>query len=133
MKCCFLSNSLPPLFFSTQASNNTLSSVSDNSSSSAFDCVMSSTGISIIIAFLITKIFVTLCLSILILYVAYQRWQRESLATTSHSDIFTYNVTASELIFVLGAAAFLCGIYTNSPVLLQFVFNFYSLPRRDIL
>lgn len=90
-------------------------SMSDNTSSFTFDCYSSSASY-IVTTFFVTKTFIILPISIIVLYLGYQRWQRQqrSFAAMSHSDIFTYNVTIVELIFVLGATLVIFGWWSNN-------------------
>lgn len=85
-------------------------SMSDNTSSFTFDFYSSSA------SYIVTKTFIILPISIIVLYLGYQRWQRQqrSFAAMSHSDIFTYNVTIVELIFVLGATLVIFGWWSNN-------------------
>lgn len=68
------------------------------------NCCLNSTSVAVsTTAFTITNILVLLPLYVLILYVGVQRWrQRPSRMTASHFDVFTYHVTFTELISVVG-------------------------------
>ncbi|XP_044040236.1 uncharacterized protein LOC122870239 isoform X2 [Siniperca chuatsi] len=94
---------------SSSPSNSSLGSVPLNCSSSNVSFLIGS-------AFIVTKAFLLIPLSILILYLGHQRWRRQhSFTTTSHSDIFTYHMAAIELIGGLGSAFFFCGSSVDLP------------------
>lgn len=113
MKCHGLTS-----FFLHNSSNNTRHNMSHNSSSSNFNCNLSEVGLSINVAFFITKMIAVLPLSVIILYLGYQQWRRQrSFTETSHCDVFTYHVAAIELTFVCGTIVLGCGEFTNQSVL----------------
>ncbi|KAK2863361.1 hypothetical protein Q5P01_002894 [Channa striata] len=87
-----------------------------NLSTSSFDnfhhCSSSTTANYIATAFDITQISLLLPLYLTVLYLGHQKWrQQRSFATTSHSDIFTYNLAAIELLYALGATFYYCTSY----------------------
>ncbi|KAK2899527.1 hypothetical protein Q8A73_012656 [Channa argus] len=91
---------------SSLTSTTTQTNMSINSSSSPLNdfhyCMDTIAGASIITAYLITKVFLFLPVSVLVLYLGFRRWRKQrSFITTSHSDIFTYNSVAHELIYLL--------------------------------
>ena len=86
----------------------------NSSSSHLYTCLDSRAGLIISVAYSVTKNILILPLSTFVLYLGHQRWRRQrSFATTSHSDIFTYNMAAVELICAFGGIAFFCGVYTG--------------------
>ncbi|KAK2863359.1 hypothetical protein Q5P01_002892 [Channa striata] len=96
-----------------QSDHVTATNMAANSSSSVsylLHCSDFTVGVVVISAFLFTKLSLLLPLSLLVLFLGVQRWRRQrSFATTSHSDIFTYNSAALELIYVLGVISYYCG------------------------
>ncbi|KAK2899528.1 hypothetical protein Q8A73_012657 [Channa argus] len=70
---------------------------SSSSSLSIYYCLDSPLAFSVSIVFIITHLSLLLPLSLLVFYLGLCRWQQQrSFATTSHSDIFTYNSAAIE-------------------------------------
>ena len=75
---------------------------------------------------LFTALFISfillLPLFILVLYMGFQRWRKQrsvaTAATMSHSDIFTFNIVALDLISFLGLCFIGYGIRTNEPTVL---------------
>ncbi|KAK2899525.1 hypothetical protein Q8A73_012654 [Channa argus] len=83
-------------------------------SSSSFNyrlhCSDFTVGVVVISAYLFTKLFLLFPLSLLVLYLGFQRWRQQgSFATTSHSDVFSYCSATLELIYVLGLVFYYCG------------------------
>lgn len=79
-----------------------------------YDCSNSTIGNFILTAFVVIHVSTIFPLSIAIVYLGHQRWrQQRSFATTSHSDIFTYNTAAMEFIYMFGVFLRTCGKYTN--------------------
>ncbi|XP_022621201.1 uncharacterized protein LOC111236664 [Seriola dumerili] len=87
-------------------------SVNSSSSVSAVAHCMDSESANLMsIAFTITRIFLLLPLSALVLYLGHRRWrQQRSFATLSHSDIFTYHMVVVELVVMLAAIFYFCGL-----------------------
>lgn len=57
--------------------------------------------------------------STLVIYLGYQQWRRQySFQTASHSDIFAYNMAATELIWVAGCFCTFGGTYNNHSAML---------------
>lgn len=62
----------------------------------------------------ITRAVLILPLSIFILYLGHQQWQKQrSFTKMNHIDIFTYHTLAMELIWLLGSICYYCGTYVN--------------------
>eukprot|EP00064_Thunnus_orientalis_P020341 superscaffoldBa00005544_g20476 len=94
-------------------------------------CSRSRKGVLIFTAFSITNILLLLPLSILILYLGFRRWKLQrsvsTAATTSHSDIFTYNMVALELIGVLGSLLYCAGVYMYLPEVIVYGSNLFVI------
>ena len=59
-------------------------------------------------------------LYVLVLWMGFRRWRYQCSAasgTTSHSDVFTYQIVTLEIICVLGYVASCCSIYVCSPTM----------------
>ena len=79
-------------------------------------CFKSKAGIINVTFFTITSIFLLLPLYIYVLYLGFKRWrQQRSNTTTSHSDVFTYNMVIVELMSVFGSVLICCGLHTDLP------------------
>lgn len=90
---------------------------SDNETANIISSVYSATRMSLVIP-----------LSTFVIYLGHRRWrQRRSFATTSHSDIFTYHMIVVELIYLLGAVLYFCGVGVGSSVLIAVGAYVYSL------
>lgn len=103
------------------------SSTSSNSSlGSLFYCIDSKASISVS-AFFVIRSFLLPPLSILVLYLGHQRWrQKRSVATMSHSYIFTYHLAAIELLGSLGSPFYFCGLVTKLPGMIEVGLCLYS-------
>ncbi|KAI4799207.1 hypothetical protein KUCAC02_017843 [Chaenocephalus aceratus] len=67
-------------------------------------------------------------LFIFVLYTGFQRWRkRDSAATTSHTDVFTFHMVALELIGVVGDTVYCYGIYSNHTFLTNVGMNVFSV------
>lgn len=82
-----------------------------------FACVDSKTGQPILTAISSTYTLLVLPPSIFVLYLGFQRWRRSSAATVAHSDFFTYNMAASELIGILGHTVYYATSYADLPLM----------------
>ncbi len=93
-------------------------------------CFESRLGNFIFTAFFVAKIFL-LPLFILVLYVGHQRWRQQrsvsAAATMSHTDIFTYNMVALELISVLGCCFYCCGALTDIQSIIRVGTDMFSV------
>ncbi|GLD69459.1 uncharacterized protein AKAME5_002077300 [Lates japonicus] len=92
-----------------------------------FVCFDHIIGSLIFIAFTFINIFLLLPLYILVLWMGFRRWRyQRSVAsgTTSHSDVFTYNMIIVEIAAGLGSVFYCCGIYTCSPKIM--VVGYYA-------
>ena len=78
-----------------------------------YKCFRSKDGAINITILTIISILVLFPLYILVLYLGFKRWrQQRSNSTTSHSDVFTYNMVFMELMSVFGSTLICCGVYT---------------------
>ncbi|XP_078020514.1 uncharacterized protein LOC144459770 [Epinephelus lanceolatus] len=93
----------------------TNSAFNSNSSNAPFYiCDSSQAAMIITDAFMVIRTFLTFPLGSLVLYLGHQRWrQQRSFKTTSHSDVFTYNTAAVNLIWGPGCLCYVCGTYVN--------------------
>lgn len=77
-------------------------------------CLTSEPGVVCLTNFTILSAVVNLPLCVSVLYMGLQRWrQQRSSMTINHSDFFTYNMVAVELMGLLGFAVMCCGLYTE--------------------
>ncbi|XP_036969066.1 uncharacterized protein LOC119027740 [Acanthopagrus latus] len=82
-------------------------------------CFRSTVGTVNITAFTITSILLLLPLYIYVLCLGFKQWrQQRSNVTTSHSDLFTYNMVFIELLSVFGFILVCLGAYANLPQLM---------------
>lgn len=112
------------------------SSTSSNTSSlyaSPVPCFFDRSSTLGFITFAITNIIIVFPLCILIIFLGVRRWQQRSSApaaeSTSHSDIFTYNMVAVEIICSFGGALFCGGTFSNALVVKMmglFIVNSFS-------
>eukprot|EP00064_Thunnus_orientalis_P024315 superscaffoldBa00010240_g24601 len=92
------------------------SSSSNSSLGFSYYCFDSRAVLHILTAFGVTKTLLLLPLYILVLYFGHQQWwQQRSFTTTTHSDIFTYNMAAIGLASVLSHVLYLYGSFTDHP------------------
>ncbi|KAL7375679.1 hypothetical protein ABVT39_021978 [Epinephelus coioides] len=82
-----------------------------------FHCSDVTVNFIISVAFTVTKFLLLHPLSILVLYLGHQRWRRQRSTTMSHSDFFTVQMAAMELISQSGWVLFCCGYYADRPVM----------------
>lgn len=96
-------------------------SVSSNSSANhpSLQCLSFRTPVLILTAYTLTKALVFLPFSVFIIYVVHQRWRQQHSHSASHSDMFTYHVTAMEVISLLASTFLFSGIYTDVPWMVQ--------------
>ncbi|KAM3590710.1 uncharacterized protein V6R79_014730 [Siganus canaliculatus] len=108
---------------SSLPSNSSLSAENPSPSPTTLDlvlrCYRSTIAISNISAFLVSSLLLLLPPCILVLHLAVQRWrQRRSSAVLSHSDVFTYQMVAIELIHFLCSVLILCSAATGLSLML---------------
>ncbi|GAA6225456.1 uncharacterized protein LOC122870237 [Lates japonicus] len=85
-----------------------------------YHCFDSRPALLVLTAYFITKLLLLFPLYIFILYLGHQRWrQHRSLNTTSHSDIFTYNMAAVDLSSLVAYVFFFYCIDTNLPMMIE--------------
>jgi len=131
---CFLTG---PSCFSFSSGLQYTVDMSVNSSSSSNDsldyyCSNSKGRLLILNSLSAIKTILLLPLCAFILYLGFQQWQQHgSFQTASHSDLFTYHLSAMELIWVFGSVFYLCGIYCYSSAMIVlgscvFSFVFYG-------
>nr|XP_033465126.1 uncharacterized protein LOC117245753 [Epinephelus lanceolatus] len=79
-----------------------------------YDCYNSRVSIYISTASIALRTILTFPLGSLVLYLGHQRWRQQcSFKTTSHSDVFTYNMAVLNLIWGLACICIICGVYVN--------------------
>lgn len=79
-----------------------------------YDCFNHTASSNMFTAISAMRAFFLLPVSTLVLYLGYQQWrQQHSFQTASHSDIFAYNMAATELIWVAGCFCTFDGTYNN--------------------
>lgn len=84
-----------------------------------YRCSTSKTRLSIALAMGAVKITFIFPLCTFILYLGHQRWrQRHSFNSVSHSDLFTFNLAAMEMFWVIGFLCYACGNYSQSLALI---------------
>ncbi|KAK2863366.1 hypothetical protein Q5P01_002899 [Channa striata] len=80
-------------------------------------CFQSTSTVLISIAVLFTNTFILFPLLFYIFYLGLQRWRKQRFSSASsvmsHSDFFTYNMAALELINILGSCLYSFGVYMN--------------------
>ncbi|XP_078020854.1 uncharacterized protein LOC144459914 [Epinephelus lanceolatus] len=80
-------------------------------------CLKERMAVPIMTAYSITNLLLQLPLFILILCVAHQRWRKQrsvaTAVTMSHSDFFTYNMVAMEVMGMVGSFLFCFSTYTD--------------------
>lgn len=106
---CFSNSSLYPYFFT------------------CFDSTISSL---IFITFTFTNLLLFLPLYILVLWMGLRRWRHQrsvTSITTSHSDIFTYNMVTLDIVGVLGSVFYCCANYTCSQRMMMVGYYFSSI------
>ncbi|GLD69457.1 uncharacterized protein AKAME5_002077100 [Lates japonicus] len=85
-----------------------------------YHCFDSRPALLVLTAYFITKLLLLFPLYIFILYLGHQRWrQHRSLNTTSHSDIFNYNMAAVDLSSLVAYVFFFYCIDTNLPMMIE--------------
>ncbi|GLD68069.1 uncharacterized protein AKAME5_001938700 [Lates japonicus] len=110
-----------------------------NSSSSVFHsqqsitsnlmCFISPNGADVFLVFTTTNIILILPLSILVLYVGFQRWrrQRSTSMVTSHADLFTYHMVVMEIFSLVGSGLYCNGNYTANHGTMMAGYYIFSL------
>lgn len=99
---------------------------SQNMLSLLHGCLNSTTATLGITAYTVTSILFILPLCIVVLYLGLQqRMQQRTSKPMSHSEVFTYNIIAIELINITGLVLLCCGIYTGlQPMLIAGIYFF---------
>ncbi|CAJ1048245.1 hypothetical protein L3Q82_003768 [Xyrichtys novacula] len=79
--------------------------------------------------FFATRSVLLFPLTVLILYLAYQRWRQQgSWTAVSHCDLFTYHLADMELFDILGTVSLLCGLLTGFKDIVRVSRYLYSIP-----
>lgn len=91
-------------------------------------CFNTAPGTSIYIAFTGTNILLLLPLSIFILSIGFQRWQKQSRSEAMNpTDVFTYHMVGMEMIGISASITCSCGAITNHPLLLWVGCNMFAI------
>lgn len=100
-------------FFRSQAIIPTEMSV-NSSVTSLFDCMDNTAAVSVLSAFVTSKVLLCSPLAVFVLYLGYQQWRlQHSTKNMSHSDFFTYNMAVLALSNSVSAVFYLFGNYTH--------------------
>ncbi|CAJ1048247.1 uncharacterized protein LOC122870239 isoform X1 [Xyrichtys novacula] len=80
-------------------------------------------------AYYITRVALITPLTLIILYLAYQRWKQQgSWTAESHCDVFTYHLAVMELFTILGTAATLLGHFSRFKIMVQVGMKLFAVP-----
>lgn len=91
-------------------------------------CFNTAPGTSIYIAFTVTNILLLLPLSIFILSIGFQRWQKQSRSEAMNpTDVFTYHMVGMEMIGISASITCSCGTIINHPLLLWVGCNMFAI------
>ena len=118
--------------FSSIQIDMSVNSSSNSSSNSSLppppDCTIDTESLYTFTALLVAYILL-LPFFILVLYMGYQRWRKRGSASgaamMSHSDVFTFNMVAMDLICVLGSCFFCYGLYAKQLLMMQVWMDIY--------
>lgn len=128
--CCFFLKSFPLSFLhlhllsSVMAANYSsfpnasfsppLSCISTNMFLVLYDCMVSKDGQVGLIIYTSINIFIILPLCISVLYLGLQQWwQQRTRAPMNHIDAFTYNITISEIMNIMGFMCLCIAVHNN--------------------
>ncbi|KAM3590567.1 uncharacterized protein V6R79_012006 [Siganus canaliculatus] len=90
------------------------------------DCYNTTDGVFSNTAFTVTNILLLLPLYTFIFHLGVQRWRRGAGAPSSHSDVFTYNMVAIELMSILGSLLICGAVFADLPMMLMSGLLFFS-------
>lgn len=99
-------------------------------SQSSVECLNFRKSTIILTSFSIVNILLVLPVSILVLYLMYQRWRKQcytctAVSSTSHSDMFTYHMVVMEMLAVLGCLLYCVSVSINLQEVTKHVFDFF--------
>ncbi|KAM3590227.1 uncharacterized protein V6R79_006140 [Siganus canaliculatus] len=66
-----------------------------------------------------TNLLILLPLYVFIICLLLQRWRRQRPGATSQTDVFTYNMVATELMGVFGSPLVCCGVFVQLPLVIM--------------
>ncbi|KAM3591017.1 uncharacterized protein V6R79_020770 [Siganus canaliculatus] len=66
-----------------------------------------------------TNLLVLLPLYVFIICLLLQRWRHQRPGATSQTDVFTYNMVATELMGVFGSSLICCGVFVQLPLVIM--------------